>query len=98
MAEVRMDYGAVGNVASGFLNTADILKKVSVVLEAAIAVLRATAWISLGSTAFAERYLSNIKPRVDRLAATCEEMGHDLRGAIADHQRADESAAPNFNN
>lgn len=96
MAEVRMDYGAVNNVATGFSTTAEVLQKVSVVLEAAIRVLQATAWISFGSTAFAERYLSNIKPRVDRLAATCEEMGGDLRGAIRDHQQADSDTAPSF--
>jgi uncharacterized protein YukE len=97
MAEVRMDYGAVNNVASGFGTTADLLHTVSVVLEAAIRVLQATAWISFGATAFAERYLSNIKPRVDRLAATCEEMGNDLKLAIQDHQQADSDAAPTFN-
>jgi uncharacterized protein YukE len=97
MAEVRMDYGAVNNVANGFQQTSEVLHTVSTVLEAAIHVLQATAWISFGSTAFAERYLSNIKPRVDRLAATCEEMGGDLRGAIADHQKADSDTAPTFN-
>ena len=97
MAEVRMDYGAVNNVANGFQQTSEVLHTVSVVLEAAIHVLQATAWISFGATAFAERYLSNIKPRVDRLGATCEEMAGDLRGAIADHQKADADAAPTFN-
>jgi WXG100 family type VII secretion target len=97
MAEVRMDYGAVNNVANGFQQTSEVLHAVSVVLEAAIHVLQATAWISFGATAFAERYLSNIKPRVDRLAASFEEMGGDLRAAIADHQRADSDTAPTFN-
>lgn len=97
MAEVRMDYGAVNNVANGFQQTSEMLHAVSVVLEAAIRVLQATAWISFGSTAFAERYLSNIKPRVDRLAATCEEMGGDLKVAIQEHQQADADAAPTFN-
>lgn len=96
MAEVRMDYGVVGNVASGFMTAADTMKKVSTVLEAAIQILRVTAFLSLGSTVWMERYLSNIKPRLDRLAATCEEMGNDLRAAIADHQQADQSAAPTF--
>ncbi len=96
MAEVRMDYGAVGQVASGFQNTSEILKRVSMILEAAINVLRVTAWISFGATEFARRYLENIKPRVDRLAATCEEFSVDLGGAIADHQGADQEAAPDF--
>ena len=46
---------------------------------------------------FAERYLSNVKPRVDRLAATCEEMGGDLKATIADHQKADAEGGTAFN-
>jgi hypothetical protein len=97
MAEVRMDYGTVNNVANGFQQTAEVLHGVSVVLEAAIVALKTAAFFTLGGTAFAERYLSNVKPRVDRLAATCEEMGGDLKATIADHQKADAEGGTAFN-
>lgn len=96
MAEVRMDYDAVGNVSQGFGVAATTLKAVSVALEVAIRAAQAATIISLGSSQALARYLSNIKPRVDRLAATCEEMSNDLRVAIAEHMQADQSARGQF--
>jgi hypothetical protein len=96
MSQVSMDYGVVGNVAQGFDTAADTLSKAANIIEAALQVLRAAAFISFGATAMFERYLEGVKPRVEKLGATCQEMGQDLRDAIRDHQAADQDAAPTF--
>jgi hypothetical protein len=91
-----MDYQAVAGVASGFDTAAATLKVTGTILEAAIVALKAASFFTLGTTKMLEQYLANIKPRVDRLGATCEEMAGDLRAAIADHQQADTGGAGNF--
>lgn len=92
-----MDYGVVSGIANGFAQVGQTLKVVAKALEAAIMILKATAFISLGATKFLEMYLANIKPKVVKLSETCEEMAEDLRIAIREHQQADSSAAPTFN-
>lgn len=97
MAEVRMDYDAVYAVAGGFAEAAQRLQALSQSLEVLIRAAQVATFITLGATRALERYLSNIKPRVDRLAATCEEMAMDLRIAVREHIMADTGAAGQFN-
>ena len=96
MAQATMDYGGVDTIATGFQASGETLQVVSKVLEAAIAALTVAAFISFGTTEFLKKYLENIKPKVDTLAATCLEMSDDLQFAIQQHQEADENAAPKF--
>ncbi len=96
MAEVSMDYDVVEAMADGFNNAAEVLEGVSNALEVAISILKATAFLGLIGNAALAAYLENIKPNVDRLAATCDELHFDLLGAIASLRDGDLSGSQRF--
>ncbi len=96
MAEVSMDYNAVQNMADGFRNSSDVLKGVSQALEVASSILKATAMFGMIGNLALARYLDGIKPNVDKLAATCEELNLDLIGAIASLRDGDYSGSQRF--
>jgi hypothetical protein len=96
MAEVSMDYEAVQAMADGFRNSSEVLEGVSRALEAAISILKASAFFGLVGNAALAHYLEGIKPNVDRLAATCEEMNLDLIGAIVALRDGDYSGSQRF--
>jgi len=91
MATTYMDTDKMKNVQNGFDTIAGVLRVVSMALEAAIMALKAASFISLGATAWMERYLSNIKPKVDALAKKLDEMGEDIGKSIEMHIQAAES-------
>jgi hypothetical protein len=86
---VQMDYGVVTNVSKGFANASSMLTMVGKVLTIAINILRATALLSLGTSAALARYLENIRQKVEKLAAVCSEFSGDLARAVQDHQKGD---------
>ena len=96
MAEVSMDYDAVQKMSDGFNTSSDVLHGVSQALEVAIAILKATAFFGLVGNLALASYLEGIKPNVDRLAATCEEMSQDLIGAIVSLRDGDYSGSQRF--
>jgi hypothetical protein len=96
MAEVSMEYDAVQRMSEGFNNASDTLRTVSQALEVAIAILKATAFFGLVGNLALASYLDGIKPNVDRLAATCEELGLDLMGAIISLRDGDSSGSQRF--
>lgn len=96
MAEVSMDYNAVQNMADGFRNSSDVLKSVSQALEVASSILKATAMFGMIGNLALAMYLDNIKPHVDKLAASCEELNLDLIGAIASLRDGDYSGSQRF--
>ncbi|MCD4685438.1 MAG: hypothetical protein K8S97_05845 [Anaerolineae bacterium] len=96
MAEVSMDYDAVQTMSSGFNNAADTLQGVIQALEVAITILKVTAFFGLVGNIAMARYLEGIKPNVDRLAGTCEELGMDLMGAIVSLRDGDQSGSQRF--
>lgn len=86
-----VDVPRAREISTGFGSMADVLRIVSAALEAAMTTLKATAFIGLvGGTAL-ERYLANIKPHVDRLAAKCEEMSNDVNSAADAFEQAGQS-------
>lgn len=91
MATTYMDTDKMRTVQNGFDAVAGVLRVVSMALEAAIMALKVASFISLGSTAWMERYLSNIKPKVDALAKKCDEIGEDIGKSIAMHIQAAEA-------
>lgn len=96
MAEVSMDFSVVESMAEGFRSSAETLHAVSQALETAAAVLRASAFVGMvGNLALAE-YLDQIQPNVARLASTCEELDHDLIGAIISLRDGDLSGSQRF--
>ncbi len=96
MAEVSMDYEAVQAMADGFSTAADTLQNVSKALEVAIGILKASAFFGLVGNMALAHYLEGIKPNVDRLAATCQELNQDLVNAIRYVRDGDQSAVSRF--
>lgn len=91
-----MDYEAVNGMATGFDSAGDTLQVVSQAITAAIAVLMASALMGNAGAGAQIAYLSNIKPKVDKLAATCEEFSQDLRQAVQKREAQDEEDAGNI--
>jgi len=91
MATTFMDTGEMAQVAQGFQGVSDTLKVVSMVLEAAMMALKAAAFVSFGATLWMERYLANIKPKVDNLAKKTGEISSDITKAIQMHTAASEA-------
>jgi hypothetical protein len=81
MATEYMDPDKVFQMASGFGTAADILKRVSQVLEIQMRILLTTAFMGNVGGVAVERYLSIIKPQIDQLAKKCEEVSSDLNNA-----------------
>lgn len=86
---VQMDYTVIGEVSKGFGTARDVLTAVGQILEALVAILRASALLSLGTSLALAQYLDNIKNKVKNLATLCGEFSEDLARAIGDHQRGD---------
>lgn len=74
-----MDPGKVRSIAKSFDTASDILKKVAIGLEAALVALTVTTFISLGSTAWLQKYIANIKPKVTAVQKECAELAEKLR-------------------
>lgn len=96
MAEVSMDYDAVQRMSDGFKTSSETLQAVSKALEIAIGILKATAFFGMVGNLALAHYLEGIKPNVDRLANTCDEMGMDLIGAIVSLRDGDNSGSQRF--
>ena len=88
MATTSMDTAKMMDVSKGFEATSDVLKVVSMALEAAMMALKAAAFISFGATLWLERYLANIKPKVDNLQKKTGEISQDIAKAVKNHQAA----------
>lgn len=91
MATTFMDTDKMKNVANGFETVSGTLKMVSMALDAAMMALKAAAFISFGATMWMERYLSNIKPKVDALAKKTGEISKDINKAIQMHTAASQA-------
>jgi len=96
MADVSMDYGVVESMSNIFKTSSDILKVVSKALEIASAILKATAMFGMVGNLALARYLDNIKPKVDTLAADTAELSQDCKGAIAALRDGDYSGSQRF--
>jgi hypothetical protein len=94
----QIDYEAVAKSADGFETVGTTLAVVNTALEAAMMILRTTAFIGLVGGAAVERYLANIQPKVEKLSQKCKEMSGDLREVIRIRQQTDEANATNFTN
>jgi hypothetical protein len=94
--EVYMDIPQVQKMAESFGNFGEILEGVAKALEVAIMVLKTTAFVGLVGGFAVERYLSMVKPRVERMAKKMHELKGDLTGAINHYQNGDESGSRLF--
>ena len=94
--EVFMDIPQVQKLAESFGNFGEILQGVAKALEAAIMVLKMTAFVGLVGGFAVERYLSMVKPRVENMAKKMHELQRDVTGAINNYQTGDESGSNRF--
>jgi outer membrane murein-binding lipoprotein Lpp len=94
--EVFMDIPQVQKLAQAFGTFGETLQAVSKALEAAITILKVTAFVGLVGGAAVEAYLNMIKPRVDQLAAKMHELQGDVNGAISNYQTGDTSGSRRF--
>ncbi|GAB5494580.1 MAG: hypothetical protein Phog2KO_47950 [Phototrophicaceae bacterium] len=93
---VYMDTERVGELAERFRNFAEILNGIDTVLEIAVNTLRTTAFIGLVGGIAVERYLADIRPKIQHLAEYCEEMGADLDRAVQHFINGDEIGVSRF--
>ncbi len=94
--EVYMDIPAVEKMGNDFKNFGDVLNAVAKALEAISFVLKATAWISFGSTAALSAYVDRIKPNVQRAANKMNELSGDIQSAIRAYRDGDYSGSRRF--
>jgi len=94
--EIFMDVKAVKDMAKKFTDMEGKLKETSKGLQAAISMLKASAFIGLiGNTAYAA-YLEKLKPQIDKYAQKCSEMSHDLVLSAEAYERGDQQGAARF--
>lgn len=86
---VQMDYAVIAKVSKGFDTASKTLTTVGKVLKVLIGILRASAFLSAGTSAALANYLENIMNKVNKLAKICDEFANDLARAIDDHKRGD---------
>lgn len=93
--EKTMDYEAVASIRSGFLQAADVCKKVKQGLTAAIQALK-LAFLAGPAVKAAEKWLQGIKSAVNELEQELRELSDDLEKSIQEHKQAEEEAAGGF--
>ncbi len=62
-------------------------------MEAILASLKATAWLSLGATYAAAQYIERIKPQFKKAADKMRELSDDLKSAIKSYRDGDNSGS-----
>ena len=94
--EVYMDIPQVQRMAQSFGTFGEVLQQVGKALEAAIWVLRITAFVGdVGDFAIAQ-WLSDYKPIVDGLAQKMLELRGDIESAINNYQTGDITGSTHF--
>lgn len=93
---VEMNIPQVRRMSEQFGTFSEVLKNISKVLEMAITVLRVTAFVGMVGGTAVERYLSVIKPNIDRMAQKMAELQSDLTGAISNFETGDNSGSARF--
>lgn len=83
-----MEPAKVRAMGQGLQTISSVLKAVSTVLEIQMTILKTTAFIGLVGGLAVERYLANIKPRIDQLAKMTAELSQDAILSAADWEKA----------
>ena len=94
--EIFMDVPAVRNVASRFGEMGETLQGVNQAMEAAITMLKASAFVSMFSTYAYAQYLEQLQPIVEDYANKCAEMSGDLQASAEAYERGDAAGATKF--
>jgi len=91
-----MDIPQVQRMAQSFGTFGEVLQSVSKVLEAAIWVLRITAFVGLVGGEAVEQFLSLVKPRVDSIGQKMLELRGDINSAVNNYQTGDITGSTHF--
>jgi hypothetical protein len=94
--EVYMDIPAVTSMAQAFGGFSDALKTVSTILQGAIDLLNATAFIGDVGGAAVAAWLNTIKPNVDNMANKMSELQSGIQGAISNYVTGDTNGSALF--
>lgn len=94
--EVYMDIPQVQNMANRFKQFGDVLDGIAKVMEGLLTALRISAWLSLGATVAAERYVERVQKAVKRAAEKMRELHNDLESAIKAYRDGDYSGSKRF--
>ena len=94
--EVFMDIPQVEKMSKSFESFGDTLDVVAKTLEALSMLLKATAWLSLGSTAALSTFIDRILPNIKRAAAKMKEVAGDIMSAIRAYRDGDLSGSRRF--
>ncbi len=86
---VEMDYNVIQAVSKGFGEAAEALRTMAKILEKAVQILNAMAFLSAGITKALAQWLEGIQRAMENLAKICEEFSNDLARAIQDHKTGD---------
>jgi uncharacterized protein YukE len=94
--EISMDVPAVKNMAKRFGDMGDNLQQVSNGIQAALTVLKTTAFVGLFGNFALANYLEQLKPVIDNFAGKCTEMADDLQKSAEAYERGDALGAAKF--
>jgi len=86
--ERHMDPAKVRAMGQALETMSGILKVVSTVLEVQMTILKTTAFIGLVGGLAVERYLAQIKPKIDDLAKQTKELSQDAILSAQDWEKA----------
>lgn len=94
--EVYMNVPAVRKMARNFSAISTVLKNVSKTLQVLTNILKSTAFVGMVGGYAVERYISTLKPQIDRMVKESAEISKDLRAAAEAYERGDAQGALRF--
>jgi len=94
---ISIDYEVVESMAKSFQGSGEVMQSVAQAMETAITILKASALLGNPGNMALAHYLERIKPNLDRLAATCQEMSGDLVTSVNALKEGDSSGSAKFN-
>jgi len=86
--ERHMDPAKVRAMGHTLETMSSVLKVVSTVLEVQMTILKTTAFIGMFGGLVLERYIAQIKPKIDELAKQTAELSQDAILSAADWEKA----------
>jgi uncharacterized protein YukE len=94
--EIFMDVLRVKGMATQFNEMNDRLKQTSQVMQAAITLLKASAFIGMVGNQALASYLEQLKPQIDNYATKCGELSGDLSKSAEAYEHGDAAGATRF--
>lgn len=86
---VEMDYNTITQASKSFDDQRQLLEGIGKALKIVVDILKATAFLSMGTTKALEKYLEGIMKAVNALAKVCGEFSGDLKQAVTEHKTGD---------